>query len=234
MSGAPTLPPSLADDGWREVRTEEKDELTLPFFSIASHNRVYEHVDTADRLGPISGVEGGMPPRAVFTTALVFDPSFADLGVDTARQRVFAVARRRAKSEFARSVAEDGLVGVEFSEARWLDRADGDRARAFRYEVGYPLDRAAVLGTAADGGETGAATRATADPEGELTLDCVLWGAIWPTPAAYSMAGGVYPVEDLASATRRQVGRAPESDVAVPVDPESHRVDVARVIQEAE
>lgn len=217
MDRAPTLPDSFTDGAWRQVRTQQKDELTLPVFSVRSHSRLYEHTPTAERLAAVSGADLDMPPRAAFTTALVFDPSFADLGVDPGARAVFAVARRRARSEFARSVQEDGLVDVDHTESRWLDRADGRAARAFRYDVTFPLDP-----TALDGGPP------------TPTLRGVLWAAVWPTETAYAMAGGIYPAEPLATALDRQGATlVPGVDVTVDVDRSEHRRVLARAIQEA-
>jgi hypothetical protein len=157
-----------------------------------------------------------MPPRAVFTTALEFDPSFADLGVDPASGPVFSVARRRARTEFAESVQEDGIVSAERTDARWLDREDGTEARAFRYAVEFPLDAAAL-----DGGPR------------QPTLRGVLWAAIWPTTAAYAMAGGIYPAETLSAALDRQGATVDRADVGVTVDRGAHRRALARAIQTA-
>lgn len=213
MTEAPALPESFAREGWRQVRTQTKDELTLPAFAIRSHSRLYEHAETARRLGAVSGAD--MPPRAVFTTALEFDPSFADLGIDPGSTAVFAVARRQARSEFARSVREDGLRSVERTDARWLDRDDGTEARAFRYAVEYPLDRAAL-----DGGGR------------RPTLRGVLWAAIWPTDRAYAMTGGIYPAETLTAALDRQdAAPSTETDSVVEVDRSTHRRELARAIQ---
>ncbi len=218
MTRAPELPESFTDDGWRQVRTQTKAELTLPVFSVRSHSRLYEHVETAERLGPVSGADLDMPPRAVFTTRLEFDPSFADLGVDPGSSAVFGVARRRARSEFARSVREDGLVSVDHTDSRWLDRDDGVRARAFRYDVAFPLDR-----------------RALADGPRRPTLRGVLWAAIWPTARAYDMAGGIYPAESLSAALRRQDAiLAPEHEgLSVVEDRGSHRRALTRAIRGA-
>lgn len=217
MDRAPTLPDAFTDGAWRAVRTQQKDELTLPVFSVRSHSRLYEHIPTAERLAAVSGADLDMPPRAAFTTRLVFEPSFADLGVDPGRPAVFGVARRRARSEFARSVEEDGLVTVEHTDARWLDRADGREARAFRYDVTFPLDPAAI-----DGGP--------ATP----TLRGVLWAAVWPTDRAYAMAGGIYPAESLSTALDRQgAALAPDVAVTVDVDRPEHRRVLARAIREA-
>jgi hypothetical protein len=217
MSSAPRIPEAVREEGWREIRTHSKDELTLPFFSISSHSRLYEHVDSAAQLGAVSGVRFGMPPRAAFTAALEFDPPLPSFGVEP--ESVFGIARRRARTEFPKSLSEDGLVNVDRTDARWLERDDGTRARAFRYEVGFPLDPDAVFGD---------------DAPTAFDLRCVMWGGIWPTAEAYSMAGGVYPAEALSEAIDRQVpGTAPTRDLTVEVDPVTHRKALARVIQTA-
>lgn len=206
----------MLDRGWEQVRSRSKDELDLPLFAIRSHSRLYEHAETAEQLGPISGADVGMPPRGVFTTALEFDPPLSRFGVDPAS--VFGVARRHARSAFARSVAEDGLVGVERTDRRWLDRDDGTRARAFRYEVGYPLAPDVFEGSAPP----------------SPTLRSVVWAAIWPTEAAYAMAGGIYSTETLAAAVDRQAPDAtPAVDADLGIDPVAHRRELARAIQSA-
>jgi hypothetical protein len=217
MSDAPRIPEDVLEDGWREIRTHSKDELTLPFFSISSHSRLYEHADSAEEMGAVTGVRFGMPPRAAFTAALEFDPPLPSFGVEP--ESVFGIARRRARKEFPKSLSEDGLVDVERTDARWLERTDGTRTRAFRYEVGFPLDPEAIFGAAAP----------TA-----FDLGCVMWGGIWPTEEAYAMAGGVYPSETLPEAIDRQTpGSDPVRGLAVEVDPVAHRKALARVIRTA-
>ncbi|PSQ15936.1 hypothetical protein BRD00_13065 [Halobacteriales archaeon QS_8_69_26] len=217
MSSAPGLPPAFADRGWKEVSRDSKDELDLPFFSIRSHNAVYRHESVAHLSELIAvGVDAG--PRSVFTTALEFSPPLSDFGVDPAS--VFGVARRHARREFARSIREDGLSDVTRTDARWTDRDDGGRARAFRYEVGFPLVPSAVL----------------SDPGGvgSLTLRGVLWAGIWPTDDAYAMAGGIYPDETIADAVDRQApGAGAGTDPYVELDRATHRREVAAVIQSA-
>ena len=218
MSRAPTLSESFGDEGWRQVRTQTKEELTLPAFTVRSHSRLYEHVETAEALRAVSDADLDTPPRAVFTTALEFDPSFADIGVDPDAGPVFAVARRQARNQFARSVREDGLVSVERTDARWLDRDDDSRARAFRYDVAFPLSPEAVDG----------------DPF-RPTLRGVLWAAIWPTDRAYAMAGGIFPAESLDEALARQDATltADADRPTVETDRAAHRRVLARAIQSA-
>jgi hypothetical protein len=217
MSSAPELPAGVLAAGWREIRTHTKDELTLPFFEIRSHSRLYEHAESADRMGAVSGVRFGMPPRAAFTAALEFDPPLTSFGVRP--ETVFGVARRRAATEFPKSLSEDGLVDVDRTEARWLERDDGTRSRAFRYEVGFPLDPVALFGD---------------DAPTRFALQCVMWGNIWPTDEAYAMAGGVYPVESLPESIDRQApGTTPVDGVSVEVAPVAHRKALARVMQTA-
>lgn len=217
MSSVPRLPAGFEDRGWHEVSRESKDELDLPFFSIRSHNAVYAHESVA-HLADLVAVDIDAGPRSVFTTALEFSPSLSDLGVDPAS--VFGPARKHARREFARSVREDGLVDVTRTDARWLDREDGTRARAFRYSVGFPLAPAAVL----------------TDPRGvdTLTLAGILWAAIWPTEGAYAMAGGIYPSETVAEAVGRLGGGAEfAGDRDLEVDRRAHRTDVATLIRSA-
>jgi len=225
MGRAPALPTSFTEGGWRQVRTQTKEELTLPAFSIRSHSRLYEHVETAEALQVVSGADLDMPPRAVFTTVLEFAPSFADVGVEPDAGPVFAVARRQARNEFARSVREDGLVSVERTDARWLDRDDGTSARAFRYDVTFPLSPEAVDGDSR-----------------QPTLRGVLWAAIWPTDRTYAMAGGIYPAESLDAALDRQGatlaldtdGRIDDgAGPTVDVDRATHRQMLTRAIRSA-
>lgn len=215
MSSVPRLPAAFEERGWRTVSRGSRDELDLPFFSIRSHSAVYGH-ESVDHLTDLvaGGVDAG--PRSLFTTALEFSPSLSDLGVDPAS--VFGPARQHARREFARSVREDGLVGVTRTDARWIDREDGSRARAFRYDVGFPLDPSAVL----------------TDPRGveRLALQGILWAAIWPTEGAYAMAGGIYPTETIAEAVERGApGATRATDADLAVDRAAHRKDVATLIQ---
>jgi len=217
MSDAPRFPDDVLAGRWREVHTQTKDELTLPFFSVRSHSRLYEHVDSAERMGGVSGVRFGMPPRAVFTAALEFDPPLPGFGVKP--KAVFGIARRRARKEFPKSLSQDGLRNVTRSDERWLERDDGTRSRAFRYEIGFPLDPTGIFGDHAPA---------------RFDLRGVMWGNIWPTEEAYSMSGGVYPTETLAEAIDRQSpARSPVRDLVVDVDPVDHRKALARLMQTA-
>lgn len=215
MSSAPQLPAGFEDRGWELVSRESKDELDLPFFTVRSHSAIYRHADGA-ALADLVAVGAGAGPRSIFTTDLEFSPPLTDFGVEPAS--VFGVARRHARREFARSVREDGLVDVRRTDARWIDRDDGTRARAFRYDVGFPLSPAAVL----------------ADPTvvDRLAMRGILWAGIWPTAGAYAMAGGIYPVETLRDAVERQApGAKLGTDLEVELDREGHRREVAAAIQ---
>jgi len=215
MSRIPALPAPFLERGWRESFRESNHELDLPFFSIRSHNVIYESPD-AGELGDILAVDAEAGLRSIFATDLEFRPSLADLGVDPAS--VFGPARRHARKEFADSVREDGLVGVEHTDSRWIERDDGTRARAFGYDVGTPLRRDVVFGDRSD------------EVPRPFVLRGRLWAAIWPTTDAYAMAGGIYPTEGIEEAAGRP-GVPVVSDVAVAVDAERHRKELARVMQ---
>lgn len=211
------MPPSFRERGWHESFRESGHELDLPFFSIRSHNAVYETSEAA-ALHDLVAIDGETGPRSVFATTLEFRPSLADLGVDPAS--VFGPARRHARKEFADSIRENGLIGIDHTDSRWLERDDGTRARAFRYEVETPLDRRVVFGDRA--GEV-------SEP---FVLEGRMWAAIWPTEGAYAMAGGIYPVETLAEAADRQAAGVPVvADREVEVDTETHRKELARLMQ---
>lgn len=217
MSRAPALPRPFRERGWRESFRESGHELDLPFFSIRSHNAVFE-TPAATELHDLVAIDGETGPRSVFATTLEFRPSLSDLRVDPAS--VFGPARRHARKEFADSIRENGLIGIEHTDSRWIERDDGTRARAFRYDVETPLDRRVVFGD-----RTGEA------PE-PFVLEGRMWAAIWPTEGAYAMAGGIYPVETLAEAAERQAPVVPVvADLEVAVDTEAHRKELARLMQ---
>lgn len=211
------MPDEFLERGWRETFSESKHELELPFFTITSHNVVYD-APGAEDLHDLVAVDADIGPRSIFATTLEFDPSLPNLGVKPSS--VFGPAKRHARKEFASSVREDGLLNVKRTDARWLNRDDGIRARAFRYEAGFPLKRRVVFGDEAR------------DVRKPFVLKCRIWAAIWPTSETYSMAGGIYPVETLADAIDRQ---APDVDVVtaleVGLDAESHRKELARAMQ---
>jgi hypothetical protein len=212
----------MLDADWRAHTSESKDELRLPVFAVRSHNRVYEHVPSAEEHRGLVAVELGTGLRSAFTTRLEFDPPLTDLGVSPETGAVFRVARERARREFARSVAEDGLRDVTHTDSRWIDRADGGRARAFRYDVEVPVHPSVAF------------TDDDTDGSTRPTVEAVLWGAIWPSGGAYAMAGGVYPVETLRETVdRRHPGRVVAPDVTVTVDQRRHRTALARVIRKA-
>lgn len=228
---APRLPAALLDDGWREVDHESKDELSTPVFSVRSHNRIYEHAASADGHRGLVAVELGTGLRSAFTTGLEFDPPLSRFGVSPGASSVFRIARERARREFPRSVSEDGLLDVTHTDSRWVERTDGTRARAFRYDARVPLHTAVALS-----GDSREAShrRGTGRRGRDLTIRAVLWGAIWPTAGAYDMAGGIYPVETLSEAVDRAFpGREPDPEVVVDVDPEAHRKVVGRILQAA-
>lgn len=217
MVSVPVLPAEFLERGWEETFSESKHELELPFFTITSHNVVYD-APRAEMLHPLVAVDVDTGPRSIFATALEFDPSLPSLGVNPSS--VFGPAKRHARKEFARSVEEDGLRNVRRTDARWLNREDDTRARAFRYEVAIPLKRRVVFGDGA---------RKVGKP---FLLECRMWAAIWPTREAYSMAGGIYPVESLADAATRQAPDVPVvTDLDFEVDPERHRKELARAMQ---
>lgn len=217
MDRVPSLPEAFRERGWRTSFSDSAHELDLPFFSIVSHSVVFEGPDAGD-LGELMAVDADVGPRSIFATALEFRPSLSDLGIDPAS--VFGPARRHARREFADSVRGDGLVGVTRTDARWIERDDGTRARAFRYEVGTPLDRRVVFGNRAG------------EADEPFTLRGRLWAAIWPTEGAYAMAGGIYPTETLEEAADRQAPGIPVvADHEFDVDPEAHRKELARAMQ---
>ncbi|MFD1646479.1 hypothetical protein [Haloarchaeobius litoreus] len=216
---APRLPDALlAEFGWELARTESELALELPFFSIEAFNAIYVESASVDAYDAIADPRVDLAGRAFFTTDLVFDPSLDSFGIDPAS--VFGIATSYAEREFKESIEADGLTAVETVEERDFDRGDGRPARAFCYDVAYPLSDDVIEQDVVDG---------------QFTLPSTLWACIWPTRGAYAMAGGMYPTEEFADAILRQASGARLAvDVEVDPDPERDRARVFEAMRRVE
>lgn len=205
---APRFPDAVLDAyDWRHVRDHTELALSLPFFTITAYNTIYEHAPSSDAFAAVGDPGVEISGRSAFTSALEFSTPLGELGVKPAS--VFGIACDYAKTEFADSVREDGLVNVtRFADREIARTADGsapdDPARAFGYDVEYPL-RDAVIAEDVTGGQ--------------FTVAGELWAGIWPTDAAYAMAGGMFPTESVADAIDRQ---APAATLATDADLDLH------------
>ncbi|MCT9097672.1 hypothetical protein [Haloarchaeobius sp. HME9146] len=200
----------LADYGWELSQTETENALTLPFFSITAHNAIYEHSDSIVAYDDIADPRVTIGGRAFFTTDLQFKPPLSKFGVDPAS--VFGIATRHAKKEFKKSVEADGLTEVRKIDAREFDRPGGGPARAFGYEVKFPLHDDVIEQDVVDG---------------QFVLESELWAGLWPTEGAYAMAGGMYPLEEVDEAILRQAsGARLATDARVHPSPERDREQV--------
>jgi|GEM_PF-2557924 hypothetical protein len=220
---APRFPDAVLEEyEWTHVRDDTEVALELPFFSITAYNAIYEHVPSADAFHAVADPRIEISGRSVFTSALVFSTPLMEFGVSPAS--VFSIACDHAKTEFADSVREDGLVNVTQFADRDVAKTDataGDvPARAFGYDVEYPLADAVV-----EEDVTG----------GQFTVRGELWAGIWPTESAYAMAGGMFPTEDVADAIERQAPAATlATDDALGVDADGDRERLLDAIRRAE
>lgn len=215
---APRFPDAvLAANDWTHVRDDTEIALELPFFSITAYNAIYEHAPTADAFHAVADPGVEISGRSAFTSALAFSTPLGSFGVSPAS--VFGIACDHAKTEFADSVREDGLVNVKRFADRDLDREDGP-ARAFGYDVEYPLRDAVIEEDVTSG---------------QFTVRGELWAGIWPTESAYAMAGGMFPTEDVADAIDRQAPAATLAvDDSLSVDADADRERVLDAVRRAE
>lgn len=215
---APRFPDAVLDaNHWVHARDDTEVALELPFFTITAYNAIYEHEPTADAFHAVADPGVEIAGRSAFTSALVFSTPLMEFGVSPAS--VFGVACEYARDEFAESVREDGLVNVTRFADREIDR-DDERARAFGYDVEYPLRDDVIE------------EDVTA---GQFTVRGELWAAIWPTESAYAMAGGMFPTEDVAAAIERQAPAATlATDVTLDVTADADRERVLDAMARAE
>jgi len=203
-------PPSIDRDPWERVEEWTEVAFEAPFVTVEAHNAVYERPSFRRRADDLMAPEIEESPRAVFTTGLSLDPPFP--GGETPGS-VFAVAAQYASREFRESLREDGLLAVEQTGSRELRLRGRRTAKAFQYDAAYPL--------AADPLEASRSPR----------LAVRVWAALWPTADAFDMAGGIYPLEDLASALDRDGGATPE--VSIEARPGGDRREVFDCIRAA-
>lgn len=213
---APRLSDGLREEfGWELASTDSELALELPFFSIEAFNAVYVDTASVAAYDAIADPAVELAGRSFFTTDLRFSPSLDSFGVAPAS--VFGIATTYAEREFKESVEADGLADVESVEARDFDRGDGRPARAFRYDVAYPLSDDVIEQDVVDG---------------RFTLASTLWACIWPTAGAYAMAGGIYPTEEFADAIGRQAAGARLAvEATVEPDPDRDRERVFEAIR---
>lgn len=186
---APRFPEDvLAANDWQHRHDETETALELPFFTITAFNAVFEHAPSAPIYDDIGDPDVDVSGRSAFTSALQFSTPLGSFGVRP--RSVFSIACEHAKTAFADSVREDGLVNVSRLADRELDRiADDAPVRAFGYRVQYPLRDTVVEESVS---------------AGQFTLAGELWAGIWPTDTAYAMAGGMFPTETVREAVSRQ------------------------------
>jgi hypothetical protein len=221
---APRFPDALLDAyDWRHVRDHTETALSLPFFTITAYNTIYEHAPSSDAFAAAGDPAVEISGRSAFTSALEFSTPLGEFGVKPAS--VFGIACDYAKKEFADSVREDGLVNVTRFADREVTRtaagsAPDDPARAFGYDVEYPLRNDVI---------------AEDVTSGQFTIEGELWAGIWPTDTAYAMAGGMFPTESVADAIARQAPAATvDVDPDLDVDPDRDRDRVLDAVARAE
>jgi hypothetical protein len=172
-------PPTVDREPYEQTEAWVEEAFSAPYLTVEAHNAVYEDPDFLAEARPLmpAGVE--QSPRAVFTTGLAF--SRPPPGQKTT-DRLLGIAATYASREFERSLGEDGLLGVTRTGTQELRLRGRRTAKAFGYDAGYPL----AEGVGGDGTE-------------ERTLDVRVWAAIWATDDSFAMAGGIYPLADLAT-----------------------------------
>jgi hypothetical protein len=201
-------PPGVETGPWERVEEWSEVVLDVHFLTVEAHNAVYERPAFRERVEDLLPAGVGQSMRAVFTTGLSLDPS---LPGGEPPEAVLGVAARYARREFRTSLAGDGLLGIEHTGSQETRLAGRRTARAFQYDAGYPL-----------------AVGASEEPR----LAVRVWAAIWPTTDSFAMAGGLYPLEDLATALDR-AGVDTKPGVALDARPGGDRREVFDRIREA-
>lgn len=221
---APRFPDAVLDEyDWRPVRDHTETALELPFFTITAYNTIYEHAPSSAAFDAVGDPGVDVSGRSAFTSALEFSTPLSKFGFSPAS--VFGIACDHAKTEFADSVREDGLVNVtRFADRELARRAPGSDpgtpARAFGYDVEYPLVDDVI---------------AEDVTSGQFTVAGELWAGIWPTENAYAMAGGMFPTETIPDAIARQAPAATvATDADLDVDPDRDRDRVLDAVERAE
>lgn len=205
-----TEAPHIETEPWERVQQWSETAFDAPFVTVEAVNAVYERPEFRAEFRPLMPDHIDQSPRAVFTTGLSF--SRPPPG-DRTMEAILGIAAKYASREFEASLAEDGLVDVERTGSKDL-RLRGQRtAKAFQFDAGYPLAGDAL-------GVSGAG------PE----LSIRVWAALWATADSFAMAGGIYPLEDLATAVDRAGG---ETDVTCAARPGGDRRTVLDCIREA-
>jgi hypothetical protein len=207
---AVTQPPHVDTAPWEKVQEWTDTAFSSPIVTVEAVNAVYEDPDFLDQFRPLfaDGIE--QTPRAVFTTGLSFS---RDLPGEETPKKVLGIAAKYASREFKKSLAEDGLVNVRQTGSQDLRLRGRRTAKAFQYDANYPISGAAV-----------------GVPDANPELKIRVWAALWPTRTSFEMAGGIYPLEDLAEAVARAGG---ETDVTVEAQPGGDRRLVLDRIREA-
>ena len=205
-----TEPPAIETEPWERVQQWSETAFESRIVTVEAVNAVYEKPDFRTRFRPLFGDGIEQTPRATFTTGL--SVSRPPPGEKTT-QTVLGIAAKYASLEFEKSLARDGLVDVERTNATDLRLRCRRTAKAFQFDADYPLS-AAALGV----------------PDAEPVLQVRVWAAIWATTDAFEMAGGIYPLEDLGDAVARVGG---ETEISVGAQPGGDRRAVLDRIREA-
>lgn len=197
------LPPAVADD-WRRLGART-DERSLSLATITAETTVFEHRPTADALERLR--DGGeIPVRSLFTVDLAISPSLSVIGLSPGD--ALEMAAPKARKGFVETLEADGIEVGEERTTEYIDRPDGAIGHLTVLEAAYPTDvEAGSDGTAGtDGGDGPDGATTTIDAEAHI--------AVWPDGDAYTMAGGLLPLE------------APDGDLlaaALDVDPARDR-----------
>ncbi|MFB6250175.1 MAG: hypothetical protein ABEI27_00560 [Halobellus sp.] len=203
-------PPAIDADPWTQTEAWTETAFQNRFVTVEATNVVYEDPEFLHAVEALVPADIDQTPRAMFTTGLSFDPP---LPGDKTPERLLPVAAKYASREFERSLAEDGLQNVRQADSQELRLRSRRTASAFQYDASYPLDGDAV----------GA-------PDATPTLAVRVWAAIWPTADSFEMAGGIYPLENLATALERVGGT---TDVTIEARPGGDRRTVLNRIRDA-
>lgn len=205
-----TEPPRIDSEPWEEVQRWSETVFDSRIVTVEAENAVYEDPAFLERFRPLFAEDIGQTPRATFTTGLCFSRSPPG---NRTTESVLGIAATYASREFEKSLTADGLIDVERTGSKELQLRGRRQANAFQFDADYPLSGEAV---------------GVADTE--PTLQVRVWTGIWATTDSFAMAGGIYPLEDLADAVSRAGG---ETDIEVGSRPAGDRRGVLGRIRDA-
>ncbi|WP_247002432.1 hypothetical protein [Halosolutus gelatinilyticus] len=193
------LPESLAET-WRPVGTRTSTTTVL-LASITAETTLYEPVETGPAVAELGASE--VPVRSLFAVDLSFSPPLRSIGISPAG--ALSTAAPKARRQLVEVLVDDGIAVDGTRTERAFEAESGAEGRWYVLDVSYPLAPA----VAANGPDRIAAETHV---------------AVWPTDAAYGLAGGTVPL-GLPDAVASSLSTVP------PIDPDRDREAIAALVR---